>query len=79
MKKRRKPVKKRETIEVDGEQRRLAWVAENRPGILVRRIASGHMRSSAYWSALAKAGLDRPTVEARCEEWNVDPGVLGQQ
>lgn len=77
-KKRRQPVSEREVIEVLGVPRRLLWIAQNRPEILVKRIEGGHPRSQAYWSVLAQAGWPRIRIMANCEELGVDPGIMQQ-
>jgi len=80
--KRRTPIDKRITIEVDGQPRRLAWIAENRPEFLIQTYAKTFLNNSpAILSALAKAGWKRPRIEREVgehPEWGVDPGVLGQ-
>ncbi len=71
---RRKPINQRETIEVDGIQRRLGWIAENRPEILMKRILGGE---DQYWSPLYKTGYTRDSAFKKCREWGLDAGILG--
>lgn len=81
--KRIKPVEQRFTIIVDGEPRRLGWVAENRPEILIKDIAGGGtIRQDALFSALAKAGWGRQRMVeevGKHPEWEVNPNALSQQ
>lgn len=75
---RRKPIKERETIVVDGEAKRLGWIAENKPEILVALIAKGSYRWDAYLSALIKVGIDGLKFAEMAKEQGFDPGVYGQ-
>jgi hypothetical protein len=74
MKKRRKPISQRETIEVEGEKRRLNWIAENRPKVLIKRVEQGHERSHAYLSALHKyySLPEMLKMIKRHPEWQID-------
>ncbi len=67
--------KKKITFEVDGEVRRLAWVAENRPEILIRALTSGNFpNTSALTGALKRVGYDgtRMFEEAKKHpEWGI--------
>lgn len=68
-------------IEVEGKPRRLAWVAENHPEILIRRIYNGEHDRSAHFSALAKVGLYEPQILQLLDdhpEWEMDPSVFIQ-
>lgn len=80
--KRVKPVSQRITYEVDGVQRRLGWIAENRPEFLIQTyVEEFPNNSSAILSALAKVGYTRPKMMESVRdhpEWGVDSGVLQQ-
>jgi hypothetical protein len=73
----RKPINERETIEVEGVPQRLGWVAENHPEILMKRILGADGNTNAYWSALAKVGIDYVKALQKCEEWGLDAGIIG--
>ncbi|KKR11185.1 MAG: hypothetical protein UT39_C0010G0018 [Candidatus Woesebacteria bacterium GW2011_GWA1_39_21] len=87
--KRRKPVDQRITIEVDGQPRRLDWIAENKPQVLAKLVLGGGLKDerdpegnttlnpSVAWSALYKRGWTRQTVFDKCKEWGLDAGILG--
>lgn len=79
---RRTPIEKRITYEVEGEQRRLEWIAENKPEFLINKfVAEWPENSSAILSALAKFGYTRPKIMEEVlkhPEWGIDPGVLRQ-
>lgn len=74
----RKPVNERETIEIDGVQRRLGWIAENQPDILIKRYGQVHKRMSVYESALIKVGWTQKGIANRAKELGYDPGVYAQ-
>lgn len=77
-KKRRKPIEERERIEVDGVDRRLGWIAENKPEVLIGLIAEGYSRWPAYMSALNKVGISCVDFANMAQELDYDPGVYGQ-
>lgn len=72
-----RPVELREKIEIEGIPLRLDEVARNHPEVLMARILHGHGRTDAYWSALAKAGLNREVALDKCKGWGLDAGILG--
>lgn len=68
--KRKTPIEERIQIEIDGEMRRLSWVAENRPQVLLEILWKGesfhpyitnrnNIGVPGILSAFAKIGLGR--------------------
>jgi hypothetical protein len=85
MKERRKPISQRITIEVDGEAKRLGWVAENKPEILAKLVLGGvfldqlgnMVDAGSAWSALYQHGWTRESLLDKCKDWGLDAGILG--
>lgn len=75
-------------IEVDGVKQRLAWVAKNRPEILLRIVCMTHtytsnktVTASAAFSEFAKLGLRRKELHKLIEknpDWGINVRVFDQ-
>lgn len=72
----RKTINERETIEVDGVQQRLMWIAENQPDILIKRYGQVHPRMSAYESVLIKWGGHRKALLIVSRNWVLILGYM---
>lgn len=79
---RKKPIEKRLTFEVNGEQQRLEWIAKNKPEFLMKKYVDDWPENApAILSALNKFGYDRKKIMEEIEnhpEWEVDPGLFVQ-
>lgn len=81
--KRRKPVEERFTFEVDGQPRRLEWIATNKPEFLIKKYVEEFpsKKAEAILSALASVGYNKAKMieEVRNHpEWGINVGVLIQ-
>ncbi|MDP3964695.1 MAG: hypothetical protein Q8Q20_03515 [bacterium] len=84
--KRGRPLGQRIIITVDGVDRRLDWVAKERPDVLLRLLCHAkpddpHVGTNAILSAFARNGLRRTELLELIQdhpEWEVNPGVFIQ-
>ena len=88
----RTPISQRIQIEVDGTMRRLGWVAENRPQILLDILWKGeechnyninrkNIGVPAILSAFAKLGMGKKELIEMAKahpEWKIDYEIFGE-
>lgn len=81
--KRRKSIEDRFRFEVDGQTRRLEWIATNKPEFLIKKYVEEYpnQKAEAILSALASVGYNKAKMIEEAEkhpEWGIDVGVLVQ-